>query len=100
MKTLLNKHVLIIVVCAIVVFTLGALSNKAWNSQVVRQHAAAAKQATIAADAKRRQADAVADEKARLKAECDKETAYYNALTPAVKAKQAAPECTTIQVVQ
>lgn len=96
----LNRHLVIIIVCVAVVFILGALSNKAWNSHSVQAQYAATKQKLIDSDRKRRQANAVAAERARLKTECDKEVAYYNSLTAAQKTKQTAPACQNLQPVQ
>lgn len=96
----INRHFVIVAVCFVLVFVAGALANKAWNSHQVQVKYQAAKQAVIAADAKRRQANEVAAERARLKAECDKEVTYYNSLTPTQKAKTTAPACQNLQPVQ
>lgn len=95
-----NRHTVIVAVCLALVFTAGVLSNKAWQSHEVQVRYQAAKQAIIVADAKRRQANEVAAERARLKAECDKEVAYYNSLTATQKSKTTAPACQNLQPVQ
>lgn len=91
-----NRHFYITLVCAVIVFALGVVSNQAWHTQVVKNQVSAAKQHAIAVDKQRRQAATVAAEKAKVKAECDKEVAYYNSLTALQKKGKDAPACVAL----
>lgn len=95
-KITFNRHLFIVVACLVLVFTAGVLSNKAWHSQVVQGQVTTAKQRAVDADKKRRQAATVAAEKAQLKAECNKEVAYYNSLTAVQKKGKDTPACVAL----
>lgn len=95
-KITFNRHFFIFVACALIVFTLGVLSNQAWHTKQVQTAVANAKQQAITADRQRRQANAVKAEQASLKAECNKEVAYYNSLTVVQKKDKAVPACQAV----
>lgn len=96
----LNRHFFTVVACALIVFTLGALSNAAWHSQVVQAQLNAQVEALARASKARRQAVEVTQEQNRLKAECTKEVAYYNSLSTRQKSLVTAPDCQKLQVVE
>lgn len=79
------RHKIVIAVCLIAVFALGALSVNAWHNENVQRQVAAAKAASAQAYHVHMKKAAVADEQKRITDECHKGQVSYDAQTPAYK---------------
>jgi hypothetical protein len=90
------KHTLTVIVCAVALVVVGALSVQAYNKYEVQHNlhvaAVAASQAQAAKTAAAK-ASAFQTEQTSLKKVCQQELATYNTLTVAEKAKVTAPNC-------
>jgi hypothetical protein len=98
------KHKLVVLASILAIVVSTVLCVRAYDRYQVHARAdAAIKHSQQAAENYKHeqlQKAAVAAEKKRLTDECAKETAYYNNLTPAQKAKLAAPTCANLPIVE
>lgn len=87
------KHKVTVIISIAVILGLGILSWNVYSNDTLRAKIAQDKvniEKSINAEL---QARTIANEKARIKTECDKETSYYNSLTTKQKATVEAPNC-------
>jgi uncharacterized protein YxeA len=93
------KHTFTIIICSLLIIITTAVAYSMYRldraeSQVTHQREMVAQQNSIIAHQ-----TAIANQTAHIKAECEKETTYYNLLTTHQKATVAVPDC-TMQVVE
>ncbi len=95
-----NRHLIAVIACAVILFVGGILANKAWNSELVqnRGRAYATQKAASAKEHLRQQAED--REKAKLMADCDSQNKFYTTLTPAQKKTTPAPTCQNLQILE
>lgn len=93
------RHKITVLICIIFIAALSFLAYEAYNTDQGHLYVEQAEQSVKAEANKKAQDFLIQQEKARLKTECDKETAYYHNLTIKQQATVVAPNC-NLQMVQ
>lgn len=100
----INRHHIIIVVCIVLVIAAGIVAGHSIKKHEDANNARVAQQNAINASkeqaAQKKHADAVTSENTTVKAECSKETQYYNLLSTAQKKTVVAPNCATVAITE